>query len=510
MIKSTNKISKRFSRTLLTVVCFIAVMMLSACGSKPAENTVFSVDDLSGKKIGVQLGTTGDIYCSDYEEDGSGTQIERFNKGADAVQALKQGKIDAVVIDSQPANSFISINNDLMILDEEFVTEQYAICVSKSNPELTSSLNSTIADLKADGTIDKIISNYIGEDASKTPYTPADVERNNGTLTIATNAYFEPYEYYSDGKVVGIDIDLSQAIADKLGMNLKVEDMEFDSIITAVQSGKANMGVCGMTVTEERLKNIDFTDSYTTSQQVIIVRNNDATALSSNGFVERFKTDFLKDGRYLYILNGLRNTLIIALCAALMGIVIGFLIAVVRSSHDKTGNFKVLNFLCNIYLTVIRGTPTMVQLLIIYYIIFGSLNVNKIIVAILAFGINSGAYVAEIFRSGIMSIDNGQFEAARSLGLPYRETMISVILPQAFKNVLPALANEFIVLLKETSISGYIGLTDLTRGGDIIRSITYDAMLPLLGVALVYLVLVVILSSLVKKLERRLRSNERH
>ena len=189
-----------------------------------------------------------------------------------------------------------------------------------------------------------------------------------------------------------------------------------------------------------------------------------------------------------------------------MGVVIGFLIAVVRSNHDKTGHMKVLNFICNIYLTVIRGTPTMVQLLIIYYVIFSSVHIDKLIVAILAFGINSGAYVAEIFRSGIMSIDNGQFEAARSLGLSYKTTMISVILPQAFKNVLPALANEFIVLLKETSISGYI---DLTRGGDIIRSITYDPMLPLIGVAIIYLVMVMGLSQLVKKLERRLRNNER-
>lgn len=170
---------------------------------------------------------------------------------------------------------------------------------------------------------------------------------------------------------------------------------------------------------------------------------------------------------------------------------------------------KILNFICNIYLTVIRGTPTMVQLLIIYYVIFSSVHIDKLIVAILAFGINSGAYVAEIFRSGIMSIDNGQFEAARSLGLSYKTTMISVILPQAFKNVLPALANELIVLLKETSISGYIGLNDLTRGGDIIRSITYDSMLPLIGVAIIYLVMVMGLSQLVKKLERRLRSNER-
>ena len=291
-------------------------------------------------------------------------------------------------------------------------------------------------------------------------------------------------------------------------MDLKIEDMEFDSVITAVQSGKADIGACGMTVTEERLKNIDFTNTYTTSSQVIIVRNNDAT-VTNGSFIEQFKSDFITDNRYSYIFKGLLNTLVIAVCAALLGIVIGFIIAVIRSNHDMTGHLKIANFICNIYLTVIRGTPTMVQLLIIYYIIFGSVNINKIIVAILAFGINSGAYVAEIVRSGIMSIDAGQFEAARSLGLTYRQTMVNVIFPQAFKNVLPALTNEFIVLLKETSISGYIGLTDLTRGGDIIRSITYDAMLPLLGVALIYLVIVMVLSAFVRKLERRLRSNER-
>ena len=240
----------------------------------------------------------------------------------------------------------------------------------------------------------------------------------------------------------------------------------------------------------------------------LIVRDNDAIKNSGN-VVEKFKNDFLTDNRYQFVLTGLKNTVLIAFCAALMGIVIGFVVAVIRSTHDKTGTLKIGNFICNLYLTIIRGTPTMVQLLIIYYVIFGSVSINKILVAILAFGINSGAYVAEIFRSGIMSIDNGQFEAASSLGLSYKKTFIYVILPQAFKNVLPALANEFIVLLKETSISGYIGLTDLTRGGDIIRSITYDAMLPLLVVALVYLVMVVILSALVKKLERRLRSNER-
>ena len=225
---------------------------------------------------------------------------------------------------------------------------------------------------------------------------------------------------------------------------------------------------------------------------------------------EDFYLNFIKDDRYLWLLDGLKTTLIITVFAVIVGLIIGFLVAIIRSAHDKSGSFKILNAICRVYLTVIRGTPTMIQLLIMNFVIFGAVSINKIIVGGLAFGINSGAYVAEIVRSGIMSIDQGQTEAGRSLGLNFSRTMRLIIIPQAFKNVLPALANEFVVLLKETSISGYIGLNDLTRGGDIIRSITYDPMLPLFGVALIYLVLVVILSSLVKKLERRLRSNERH
>ncbi len=226
-------------------------------------------------------------------------------------------------------------------------------------------------------------------------------------------------------------------------------------------------------------------------------------------FIEDFRLNFIEDGRYKYILQGLGNTLIISLLAVLVGIAIGFLVAIIRSNHDKTGHMKVANALCKIYLTVVRGTPTMIQLLIIYYVIFASVNVPKIVVAFVAFGLNSGAYVAEIVRSGIMAVDQGQFEAGRSLGLNYKQTMRYIVMPQAFKNVLPALGNEFIVLLKETSISGYIGLTDLTHGGDIIRGITYSPLLPLLAVAVIYLILVMGLSYCMGRLERRLRANER-
>ena len=226
-------------------------------------------------------------------------------------------------------------------------------------------------------------------------------------------------------------------------------------------------------------------------------------------FVEKFHSTFIDGDRWMYLVHGLGTTLLITLFAVILGMVLGFLIAIVRSTHDKTGKLGFLNVLARIYLTIIRGAPVVVQLLIIYFVIFASVNVGKTFVAVLAFGLNSAAYVAEIVRSGIMSIDNGQFEAGASLGMNYPKTMISIILPQAFKNILPALANECIVLLKETSVAGYIALTDLTKGGDIIRSQTYEAFLPLIAVAVIYLVMVMILSSLVSKLERRLAKSDR-
>lgn len=227
------------------------------------------------------------------------------------------------------------------------------------------------------------------------------------------------------------------------------------------------------------------------------------------GIGDSFYQNFVYENRWQYLVNGLGTTLLITLLSVILGMLLGFLIAVVRVTHDKTGRLKVLDLIAKIYLTVIRGTPVVVQLLIIYFMIFATVNIDAMFVAVLAFGLNSAAYVAEIVRSGIMSIDNGQFEAGSSLGFSYSKTMIYIILPQAFKNVLPALANEFIVLLKETSIAGYISIQDLTKGGEIIQGLTYDPFLPMLAVAAIYLVMVMFLTRMVTKLERRLANNDK-
>ncbi|MCL2033287.1 MAG: amino acid ABC transporter permease [Oscillospiraceae bacterium] len=227
-------------------------------------------------------------------------------------------------------------------------------------------------------------------------------------------------------------------------------------------------------------------------------------------FQAKFIQNFIDDNRWLLILYGLRTTLTITFFALILGVCMGFLTALVRVTYDKTGKLRRLNTFARFYLTVVRGTPMLVQLMIIYYVIFSPWPfVNSIIIAVIAFGINSGAYVAEIFRSGIMSIDPGQMEAGRSLGLTYNQTMRRIITPQAIKNVLPALGNESISLLKETSVAGYIGIRELTRSGDIIRSRTYEAFFPLIAVAAIYLCLVLIMTAGVSRLERRLAVSDR-
>nr|WP_294077356.1 ABC transporter permease subunit [Prevotella sp. UBA5379] len=489
----------------LLVIILVIIVILTRGGQK--RHTVNSPRDLPGSTIGVQLGTTGDLKASVFENDKAGTRIERYTKTADAIQALGEGKIDCVIDDEEPAKAFVAENSNLKILPGEFSTEEYAFCVARNNVKLATQINEALRRLQNSGALDTIIDRHLHDHLS-VAWQKKAIGRRNGTLVVATNATFPPYEYYDNGRICGIDIDVMQAVADDLGMKLNVEDMDFEAVITSVQTGKADVGASALTVTKDRARNVLFTIPYTRCRQVIIVRDGNLAA-HKQSLSDKFKANFITEHRYIYLLQGLGNTLVITFFAMILSLVLGSLIAIVRTSHDRNGGLGILNALCRLYLTVIRGTPTMVQLLIIYYVVFASANVSKVFVAIIAFGLNSAAYLAEVVRSGIMSVDRGQMEAGRSLGLSYTQTMRYILLPQAFKNVLPAMGNELITLLKETSISGYIGLVDLTKGSDIIRSITYDALMPLGVVALIYLVIVMALSAGVNRLEKNMRKNER-
>lgn len=259
-------------KRLIAGISALALMagMMTACSKSVPENTVHSIDDLAGKTIGVQMGTTGMKNANDIE----GASVDKYNKAADAVQALAQGKVDAVLIDNEPAKYFVQKNTDLEILPDPFVVEEYAIAVKKGNDELTQQINTAIQQIKDEGILAEIEANWIGEEYGEHPYTSPDGVTYDGELVMATNAEFPPYEFKEDGEIVGFDVDMMRAVCDKLGKKLVIEDMVFDSIVAAVETGKADVGTAGMTVTEERLEKVDFSDTYTTSRQVIIVRKN--------------------------------------------------------------------------------------------------------------------------------------------------------------------------------------------------------------------------------------------
>ena len=451
---------------------------------------------------------------------------------------------------------------------------------------------------------------------------------NNEKLVMVTEAGFAPYEFYENNEIVGVDIEIAKEIAKSMDKKLEVKDIAFDSIINELNADKADMALAGMSITEERLKSVDFSIEYAISKQVVVVpidskienpeqihgrtvsvqlgtvadlelstysdvnvirqkkilaaaedlkskksdcivmdylpaqewvkSNTNLKILNEELFTDKYAVavkkgniellnkinivlqrlidegkieeytikysndNFLKktnstlnntliqDGRYKYILKGLANTLIMSVFAIIIGILFGLFIAIVRDNYKNNKKGKILNFLCSLYVTIIRGTPVVLQLMIIYYIILKSYEINILTVGIIAFGLNSAAYVSEIIRSGIESIDKGQMEAGRSLGFNYFQTMKYIILPQAIKNILPPLCNEFITLIKETSVAGYIGIMDLTKASDIIASRTYDYFFPLMFIAIIYLVLTLGLSKLVNKLERKLNNDARN
>ena len=279
------KIMKKTTKGIIAACTAAAVLVIAGCGqtaapgsstAAPAQsaggsaipNTVFSADDLVGKTIGTQLGTTGYIFAGDVE----GATVEAYNKAADAIQALKQGKVDAVVIDREPAKVFVEKNSDLAILEDPFAEEEYSIAYKIGNDELGKKIDDALTALKSDGTLDGIVSHWIGDDADHASYTPDSSVARSGKLVMATNAEFPPYESMEGGEIVGIDVDMMRAVCDRIGMELEIENMAFDSIIAAINSGKADVGVAGMSVTPERQKNVSFTQGYAVSPQVIVVR----------------------------------------------------------------------------------------------------------------------------------------------------------------------------------------------------------------------------------------------
>lgn len=397
-ITDERKKSVDFSNSYYTATQYIVV---------PIDSSISTINELNGKKIAVQEGTTGDIMATPDDDNDiitdTSTQVKRFKKGTDAILELKNGGVDAVIIDANPAQEFVKANSaSLKYVVDNSSTEEYAIAVTKGNTELVDKLNQGLQKLYDNGTFDKLVEQYINDSES------------SAYVSESTNPFVR--------------------------------------------------------------------------------------------FAEKLNYVFIETNGYKLLLNGLKTTIFISLTAALLGIFLGFIIALMKLTENKKGKKTILSRIANIYIDIIRGTPSMVQLLIMYMIIFH--NKFGVAAAILTFGINSAAYVAEIIRAGILAVDNGQMEGGRSLGFSYGQTMRYIIIPQAVKNILPALGNEFITLIKETAIVGYVAIQDLTKASDFIISRTYETFLPLIAIAIIYYLLIKILSKLLSMFERRLRKSD--
>ena len=612
------------------------------CIIVPVDSEITGLADLNGKKIGVQEGTTGDFLATPADDNTINdptTEVQRFKKGTDAVVSLNNGGVDAVIIDKNPAETFVANNEGkLKMMEDNTSTEEYAIAVGKGNEELLAKINSGMQKIKEDGTFDKLVAQYIGgEEKSEEP-------EETVTLTVGTNAEFPPFEYMDDnGEPAGFDIAVMDAIAEAEGMKVDMINMEFKSLVASLANGSVDAVIAGLTVTEDRQRSVDFSDSYYTARQGIVVKKdsdiqsladlngkrigvqegttgdfittpgedneiitdettdvqrykkgsdaivalknggldavvidtnpamnfvaNNADALrmieddtsteeyaiavgkgdtellekinrglqtikengtfdklvdeyisgnvtvdketSSNpftNFINNVKFVFVETNGYKLMLNGLGVTLGISLCAGLIGIVLGFILALMKLTENRKKRKTIWSRIAGAYIDVIRGTPAVVQLLIMFMVIFHSKF--AIVAAILSFGLNSGAYVAENIRAGILAVDVGQMEGGRSLGFTYGETMRYIVMPQAIKNVIPALGNEMITLVKETSIVGYVAIVDLTKASDFIISRTYQTFLPLIATAIVYYCIVKILTKILAMVERRLRQSD--
>ena len=419
----------------------------------PKNKAINSISDLHGRTISVQSGSSGDVWVTDtfYK---NGGEPERYPTIIEAIVAVDAGKTDAAIVDIQPAQMTVGNLKNVYIHKDPAVKEYYAFAFQKGRLRLCAQLNALFDALRRHKTekgatyLDEIITRY--SDALLTA-------REKGGDSVPESVPMDDIR-----SVIFNDVTLRAELN-----RIAKEVPEFEGRETIAAAG-TDAGGWWATLKDSVYAN------------------------------------FVEGDRWRYLRDGFVTTICIAFFAVLLGLAIGFPVAVIRATHKLRGGLFIPDLICRAYLTIIRGTPVVVQLLIIYFVIFGSVNVSKPLIAVVAFGINSGAYVAEILRAGILSIDRGQTEAGRSLGLSYIGTLRHIVLPQAFRNVLPALGNEFIVMLKETSIAGYIALMDLTKAGDIIRSQTYSAFLPLIAVALVYLIVVMILTALLGCLERKL------
>lgn len=469
-----------------------------------ASTKIATLADLNGKTIGIWTGSIFDTMTEKYIED---PKTLYFKDNSDLAQALLTKKIDGFLSDLPLAISMHNADPSISYLPKMLESCNYGYLFPKTEQgnNLREQMDEFITKLKEDGTLAEISDTWVGTDESKKTVIPrSELTPTNGTLRLATNSAAEPFVYVRGNETIGYDIDVITRFCREYGYGLELSDMDFAAIIPAVSSGRYDFGASSITITAERAESVYFSTPVYAGGTVMVVRTADMTSgtvqEASMGFLASFAASFektfLREGRWKMIVSGLGVTILISLCALLIGTILGFGICLLRRSR-----WKVVSRVTAAFIRLIQGIPMVVLLMILYYVIFAKSGMDGVIISIFGFSLNFGVNAAEMIRSGIDSVDPGQWEAADALGFGRAKTFQKIILPQAIRHFLPSYQGEFIGMMKMTSVVGYVAVQDLTRASDIIRSRTYEAFFPLLAIALIYFLLAWVLTSLIGLIE---------
>lgn len=479
----------KFIMRLYPLICLLAAV---ACHpnvheSRPVYETI---EDFNGRKVGALTGCfQEELLEKEYPE----LEVLRIDQVTDLIQALVTRKCEAAVIDDYNYYYYSSSLSGLTTLETPIVTADMGACFQKTNPQLRDSFNQFIKAIKSDGTYDDIYNRWIYH-ADEYDMPEIELPKEGKPLRVAINSTAPPLEYIRNGKLVGMDVELATRFAAFIGRPIELTDMNFSALIPSLVSDTQDMAISSINITPQRKESIDFSDSYFTCSSIIVIRSENSVGYTGedkvetegtwSGVKESFRRNIIDEDRYLMIWSGLKLTALISLLAGLFGTLLGGMICWMRMC-----GYPVLRKFAGFYISLMRGTPVLVLLMIMFYVVFASSSIDGVIVSVITFGMNFAAYVSEMFRSSIESVDRGQTEAGIAMGFTPVMTFINIVLPQAFKQVLPVYKGELISLVKTTSIVGYIAVQDLTKVGDIIRSRTFDAFFPLLMVAVLYFIL---------------------
>ncbi len=465
---------------------------------------ISSLEDLKNKRIGVMLGSTHDAFAhKQYPQ----AEIFQYKGPADVLLGVKSGKVDVGIYNSVSLTEILKIDPELGLIDKPFEFSPVGFGFNKKNIELHSQFNAFFKTIKDNGVYEDMIDRWTKKGITDMP--KIDTPNKNGILVAGhVSDGGLPFVTLRNNENVGLNIELAKRFAAYLGKDIRFDDMEFGGLIPALTTGKIDFIAVTLMFTEERKQKINFGEPYyEIGMSAFALKKNIASYSHENqttndptfftSVLNSFQSNIIQEKRYLLILDGLKTTIIISILATIFGTLLGGIICFLRMSKNK-----LLNIPAKIYISILRGTPVLVILMIIFYVVFASVNINPIIVATIAFGMNCGAYAAEIFRSGIEGIEKGQMEAGIAMGFNKIKTFIYIILPQTVRRILPIYKGEIITLVKMTSIVGYIAVQDLTKASDIIRSRTFDAFFPLIMIAILYFLISLILIHILDYLEK--------